>query len=256
MPAIPYPPRSCKRLDFACERAVTFHDKLGIRAARWLDPQDESFLRANSVWFGGRRLPREHAVYHRGHGWSYRRYVIVAPNQRALDFLATLADETFYFNRLEPALGLLGQDFRTRWTLKRYFDKHFVQPWHNQQVKHYDNGGTVTGRRRFWFDWYVGRPCKVTHDPNCFKLEARLQGRDALRRHAGIKRNRDIASFDFVKFFQRKLDNFSKSIWKSWGSTTTTSAAEAAGALQSLHHTQQHGTPTPRAARPFTTAQP
>lgn len=202
---VAYPGGSFKPLDVACQRAVTFFDKIGIRAAHWLDAKAERFLRANSKSCD--RFDSEHPLYYPEYGWSFRGYCIVAPNQRARDFLAGLPDKTFHYNRLEPAVDL-AVDYETKTEFRDLFDFFFVQSWHNQETKHFDNGGTATGRRGLWFVWYDDKRSKVI--PNAehvFHFEARLQGKRTLSRHAGIERMRDLTRFDHAAFWQRKLSN-------------------------------------------------
>src|SRR5262245_61870055 len=67
----------------------------------------------------------------------------------------------------------------------------------------FGNGGTATGGRRFWFVWYCSLPCKLTHAPHCFHLEARCQGRSVLRQ-IGFEKFR---TFDLVNFWHRHLDH-------------------------------------------------
>src|SRR5262249_10506280 len=93
--------------------------------------------------------------------------------------------------------------------LQYLFDRCFVQPWHRQQVRRFANGGTATGGRRFWFVWYCSLPCKLTHAPHCFHLEARCQGRSVLR-PIGFEKFR---TFDLVNFWHRHLEH---QYWSTW----------------------------------------
>jgi hypothetical protein len=96
---------------------------------------------------------------------------------------------------------IVGQE--TKFELLQRFDCGFVQPKHRQNVKHFSNGGTVTGQRRFWFTWYVDRPSKIIGARHCFHLEARCQGRQVLEQ-IGFEK---LLTFDLAAFWRRYLDH-------------------------------------------------
>jgi hypothetical protein len=181
--------------------AVAFFDKINLRAAYPLDRERLGFLRANSHSVDP--ITSKYPFGHPGHRYSKLRYTIVCPNQRAQHFIDDLPEDLFKVNYVEPALDFITSDNITPWHILDLFDTQFVHPWHRQQeVRHFDNGGTVTGRRRFWFAWYCDKPSKSTGEPHCFHLEARCQGLPVLRKIQFTK----LTTFDHIGFWERRLN--------------------------------------------------
>jgi hypothetical protein len=107
----------------------------------------------------------------------------------------------------EIALDWLTEDQCSAEALHRFFDQHFVQPWHcTQETTHY-HATTYTGpshRPGRNFVAYSDRPSKISPESSCCHIEARYQGIVALRK-TGIHTVSDWLSFDHRAFWQKHL---------------------------------------------------
>jgi hypothetical protein len=183
----------------AIDAALGF-DKINLRAAHPLNLQHLTFLKANSASVN--LVESRYPYHHDNHRYSRLMYAIVAPNQKAMRLIDNLPKGQFTINYVEPAIDMI-VDEETKWALLQLFDRCFVHPKHRQSVKHFSNGGTVTGQRRFWFAWYADRRSKITGARHCFHLEARCQGRQVLHQ-IGFE---NLLTFDLAAFWLRYLDN-------------------------------------------------
>jgi hypothetical protein len=201
------PARACKaRADDETQilsrvRAVVpFFDELRVRAPYPLDRSRLAAIAASCQ--SVRPVISKHEVFHESEQrYSRLTYQIVNPSDRGLRLIAKLPP-SFMLNCVELALDLI-TDERTKWRLADLFDAHHVQGWHRQPIKHWPNGGTTTGSRRFFHAWYCDRPSKRTGE-HCFHLEARLIGRQVLARH-GVDQHH-LIDFDDWSFWSRHLD--------------------------------------------------
>jgi hypothetical protein len=130
-------------------------------------------------------------------GFYYRRrdqhYLnIVTPTLSALQVMKALK---FSPNRVEVARDFSIDDADA---VKQDFDKHFVQSWHRTRKTIQYGATTYSGQRRhrLIYVWYL------KHE--IFHLEARMRGKDKLRRLA-IETVEDLAGFDFDAFWDSRL---------------------------------------------------
>jgi hypothetical protein len=176
-----------------------FFDKVNIRMGRKLTHDEMSFLRENATF----------ADTNPGHyvrGFVSDVLTIVNPNEAALQLLVELPKAMV--NWLEVAVDLI-VDADTKWLLRDLFDQHFVQPWHGRHVQIRLDGGSYSGQAAAQrkFAWYASHPSKVSGEIDCFHLEGRYRGVQAVRR-VGVERPRDLLHFDHVAYWAKHLTLF------------------------------------------------
>ena len=177
-------------INTSVEAAYHYFHAINIRVRQNLTCEEIRFLRQNADFVTVRR-----GNYIRGYSMGV--LTVVNPKQPALDFMAEYPSAMV--NRLEIAVDLIC-DANTKHYLRDLFDKHFVQPWHSRQVQIRFDGGTYSrryGQRQYV--WYHDRPSKVTGEVDCFHLEARHWGVEAVRR-VGIQHPGDLLTFDHDKY--------------------------------------------------------
>jgi hypothetical protein len=188
------------------KRVVLHYDKINVRAARRFNQRQLELLQANAVKLGAWRS--KYLYHHSDHRYSRLGYTIVCPNHEAQRFIDDLSPHEFTINSVELALNLIVDEY-SKLQLQDLFNQCFVQPWHQQDVKHWDNmgtgtaTGTATGKHGFCFVWYCDEECKVEHEEHCFHIEARCQGLPVLRRIGFDK----LCTFDPMPFWHKYLNN-------------------------------------------------
>jgi hypothetical protein len=130
---------------------------------------------------------------------------VVVPTERALHLL--VEKKPLICNYGEPAIDYISSTRRESMQINDLFEDHFVHSRHGKhQVVKFDNGGVATGQRRKGrrFVWYSDLPSKVTGELNCFHLEGRHQGTDALRR-INVYEPSDWLTFDHATYWRQNL---------------------------------------------------
>jgi hypothetical protein len=173
-------------------------DALRFRSQHLLSKEQIKFLAANSDSFAIKRG-------HRMRGFSNEVVTLVVPNEHALRLLADIGGVRI--NYLEVARDLIFPPQQLR-LVKELFDQHFVQPWHGKRETVLFEATTYTGQRKVGnchhFVWYADQPSKVTGELDCFHIEGRYQGVDAVRK-AGVNHPRDLLTFDFGAYWNKHL---------------------------------------------------
>ena len=173
-------------------------DKLSLRTPTYVTCGDLRFLRkhAHSVFpYRGRYI----------RGFCDRGVTVVCAKAPALQLIAELPNARI--NHIEVAVDLIC-DAHTKYMLRDLFDEHFVQPWHGGHVQSRFESGTLSRRRgACQYEWYCDRHSKVTGEVDCFHLEGRHFGVEAVRR-VGIEHPRDLLTFDHDKYWRKNLKLF------------------------------------------------
>ena len=183
---------------------VDFFDKLAFRTKYAPSEKHMAEMRANSAFVDIR------------HGREIRGYArdpiltVVQPNDLALQIIATLPG--LFLNHVEVARDVILPDEAAKSAAFELFNSSFLQPWHGKKrcqryIQGFTTRRTTRGERKEgrWFTWYADRPSKVTGDINCFHIEGRHQGAQAVRR-LGLHHPRDLRSFNHEDYWQRSLN--------------------------------------------------
>ncbi|MBR0994923.1 hypothetical protein JQ580_29865 [Bradyrhizobium japonicum] len=185
---------------------------LGAEDQRWLKDHCEHFdiLWNGQLFFDERRRRwREVRVYP-----PYRfRFEAHLPDDEAREFLAHLAmngerkliaahaARDFTFDHRNSAKG----------EMLDFIDEHWVQPHQRKDrpALRFDNGsigngGGSTGRRGkgHYYTYYASEPCRIDGIVDCFHIEGRHQGKQALAK-IGILSPLDLLNFDHQSYWQK-----------------------------------------------------
>lgn len=129
---------------------------------------------------------------------------IVTPNRRCLELLDELIG---FVNSGEAALDLIFATQEGNWSMRKFFDDHFIQNWHGKRESYLFETTAYTGYHLpgVRFVWYSDLPSKVRGAEFCLHIEARYQGVAAMRR-LGIHRPSDMIDFDHASLWRRHLN--------------------------------------------------
>lgn len=189
-------------MQFTPSAVYRYFDKVNLRLRNPLSRQQMLFLQANC-----RSRRKHHAVqmqgqYISGYPWLVS---LVCPNRIALEFLAELPDAIV--NWVEPALDFILPEHDSPLEMAHFFERHFVQRWNRKRSpRTFPNGGTITGQsaQGHFFAWYPDLASKVTGEINCFHLEGRIKGVQAVHR-IGIQHPADLLTLDHDAYWRRHL---------------------------------------------------
>jgi hypothetical protein len=175
-----------------------FIDVIRLRLRRELRNSEIRFLNENSQ---GARLNRGNYIP----DFITGVLTVNVPNRQALEFVASLSGAMV--NYLEISVDLIFDQGEAE-RFHDWFNFHFVQPRHGKRESVFRVQGTTSysGQRRRGnhFAWYSDRPSKASGEVDCFHLEGRHQGMEAVDK-LGIEHPRDLLNFDHRTYCSKHL---------------------------------------------------
>jgi hypothetical protein len=190
----------CTVADINPSRIDAYFDVVQVWLQQPLAPRRIAWLRSH-CGRGGLKDHNEPAPF----DLSYRqRLRLMQPQLPALQYLREL--NGVLFNYTEAALDWIFDDQFQKRAADLLARRYLIEKFHRQDSNLVEGVTLYTRRRgaRNKITSYADQPSRITGELDCFHIEARMLGVDAIRR-AGINSVADLLTFDHRAFWQERL---------------------------------------------------